>query len=158
MNRSDDMACLLGRLFIAALLLPAGLQKLMHFSKFAASVASKGLPFPKLWAMLDVAIEVLGPIALIIGLWPRWTALVLVVLTLVTTWTTYRFGTFTALFRQPQPVQLMKSLAVIAGLLFYFASGPGGVEPNEPAARLGRIGGALLAFSSGRHADHLPWC
>ena len=50
----------------------AGLQKLMHFSKFAASVASKGLPFPKLWAMLDVAIEVLGPIALIIGLWPRW--------------------------------------------------------------------------------------
>ena len=83
MNRSDDMACLLGRLFIAALLLPAGLQKLMHFSKFAASVASKGLPFPKLWAMLDVAIEVLGPIALIIGLWPRWTALVLVVLTVV---------------------------------------------------------------------------
>jgi hypothetical protein len=67
---------------------------------------------------------------------------------------------FTAIFRQPQPVQLMKSLAVIAGLLFYFASGPGawGVDPNEPAARLGRIGGALLAFSSGRHAGHLPRC
>ena len=106
MNRSDDTACLVGRLFIAALLLPAGLQKLMHFSKFAASVASKGLPFPKLWAMLDVAIEVLGPIALIIGLWPRWTALVLVVLTVVTTWATYRFGVFTALFRQPQPVHI----------------------------------------------------
>ena len=97
------MACLVGRLFIAALLLPAGLQKLMF-----------------------VAIEVLGPIALIIGLWPRWTALVLVALTVVTTWATYRFGVFTAIFRQPQPVQLMKSLAVIAGLLFYFASGPGG--------------------------------
>jgi putative oxidoreductase len=51
---------------------------------------------------------------------------VLVVLTVVTTWATYRFGVFTAIFRQPQPVQLMKSLAVIAGLLFYFASGPGG--------------------------------
>ena len=50
----------------------------------------------------------------------------LVVLTVVTTWATYRFGVFTAIFRQPQPVQLMKSLAVIAGLLFYFASGPGG--------------------------------
>src|SRR5215203_4882226 len=54
--------------------------------------------------------EVLGPIALIIGLWPRWTALVLVVLTVVTTWATYRFGVFTAIFRQPQPVQLLKSL------------------------------------------------
>ena len=50
----------------------------------------------------------------------------LVVLTVVTTWVTYRFGVFTAIFRQPQPVQLMKSFAVIAGLLFYFASGPGG--------------------------------
>jgi putative oxidoreductase len=133
-NRSDDMACLVGRLFIAALLLPAGLQKLMHFSKFAASVASKGLPFPKLWAMLDVAIEVLGPIALIIGLWPRWTALVLVVLTVVTTWATYRFGVFTAIFRQPQPVQLMKSLAVIAGLLFYFASGTWGLGGGSERA------------------------
>jgi len=119
------MACLLGRLFIAALLLPTGLQKLMNFSKFAASVASKGLPFPKVWAMLDVTVEVLGPIALIIGLWPRWTALVLVALMVVTTWTTYQFAMLTAPFRQPQPVQLMKSLAVIAGLLFYFASGPG---------------------------------
>src|SRR5215204_5317617 len=61
-----------------------------------------------------------------IGLWPRWTALVLVALTVATTWVTYRFGMFTAPFRQPQPVQLMKSLAVIAGLLFYFTSGPGG--------------------------------
>jgi putative oxidoreductase len=125
-NRSDNMACLLGRLFIAALLLPTGLQKLMNFSNFAASVASKGLPFPKVWAMLDVAVEVLGPIALIIGLWPRWTALVLVALMVVTTWTTYRFAILTGPFRQPQPVQLMKSLAVIAGLLFYFASGPEG--------------------------------
>src|SRR5829696_1277412 len=53
-------------------------------------------------------------------------ALVLVVLTVVTTWATYRFAMLTGPFRQPQPVQLMKSLAVIAGLLFYFASGPGG--------------------------------
>jgi putative oxidoreductase len=59
-NRSDNMACLLGRLFIAALLLPTGLQKLMNFSKFAASVASKGLPFPKVWAMFDVAVESSG--------------------------------------------------------------------------------------------------
>ena len=75
--------------------------------------------------MVDVAVEVLGPIALIIGLWPRWTALVLVALAIVTTWSTYRFGMFTALFRQPQQVQLLKSLAIISALLFYFASGPG---------------------------------
>src|SRR5829696_7192762 len=151
------MACLVGRLFIAALLLPAGLQKLMHFSKFAALVASKGLPFPKLWAMLDVAIEVLGPIALIIGLWPRWTALVLVVLTVVTTWATYRFGVFTAIFRASASAtdEEPRRNRGAPVLLHEWAWG---VESNEPAARLGRIGGALLACSSGRHGGHLPWC
>jgi putative oxidoreductase len=76
-------------------------------------------------AVLNVAVEVVGPIALIIGLWPLLTALALIALALVTTWTTYRFGIFGAVFKQPQPVVLMKNLAVIAGLLFYTVSGPG---------------------------------
>ena len=125
LDRSQDAALLFGRLVIAALLLPAGINKLLHFSKFSASLAAKGLPYPKVLAVLDVTIEVLGPIALIIGLWPIWTALALIALTLVTTWGTYRFGMFTAPFRQPPQAHVLKSLAVIAGLLFYTASGPG---------------------------------
>ncbi|HZA94393.1 MAG TPA: DoxX family protein [Gemmatimonadales bacterium] len=125
MNRSQDAALLLARLLVAALLLPGGINKLLNFSKFAASLAAKGVPYSKLVAMLNVAVEVVGPIALIIGLWPLLTALALIALTLVTTWTTYRFGVFGAVFKHPQPVVLMKNLAVIAGLLFYAVSGPG---------------------------------
>src|SRR3954468_522308 len=126
MTRSEDVALLFGRLLIAALLLPSGIEKLFGFSKFAASLAAKGLPYAKVLAALDVAIEVLGPIALIVGLWPRWVALVLIALTLVTTWTTCRTGLLGSAFRnaQHQP-QLLTSLAVVAGLAFYFASGPG---------------------------------
>src|SRR3954447_23931394 len=75
MTRSEDAALLFGRLLIAALLLPSGIERLLGFSKFAASLAAKGLPYAKVLAALDVSIEVLGPIALIIGLWPRWVAL-----------------------------------------------------------------------------------
>ena len=39
MTRSDDAALLLGRLLIAALLLPSGIEKLLGFSKFAASLS-----------------------------------------------------------------------------------------------------------------------
>jgi putative oxidoreductase len=124
LKRGDDAALLLGRMLVAALLLPAGIDKLLHFSRVVASFAARGLPYPKVWAGLDVAIEVLGPVALIVGLWPRWTALVLIALTLATTWTTYRLGLFSA-FRQPQQIGVLKSLAVIAGLLFYAVSGPG---------------------------------
>src|SRR5215204_7285928 len=74
-TRSDDAALLFGRLLIAALLLPGGIEKLLGFSKFAASLSAKGLPYAKVLAGIDVGIEVLGPIALIIGLWPRWVAL-----------------------------------------------------------------------------------
>jgi putative oxidoreductase len=108
------------------MLLPSGINKLLHFSKFAASLSGKGIPFAKIVAILNVAVEVVGPIALIIGLWPLLTALALLALTLLTTWTTYRFGIFGAVFKQPQPIHLMKNLAVIAGLLFYSVSGPGG--------------------------------
>jgi putative oxidoreductase len=125
LSRSEDAALLFGRLLVAALLLPSGIDKLLHFSKFAASLATKGVPYAKVVAVFDVAIEVIGPVALIIGLWPLWTALGLIALTLVTTWATYRFGMFGAVFRQPQPLHLIKNLAVIAGLLFYAVSGPG---------------------------------
>ena len=125
MSRSDDAALLFGRLLIAALLLPGGIEKLLGFSKFAASLSAKGFPYAKVLAGIDVGIEVLGPIALIIGLWPRWVALVLLAVTLVTTWTTYRLPVFGGAFQQLRQVQLMMSLAIIAGLAFYFASGPG---------------------------------
>ena len=79
LNRTEDVALLVARLLVAALLLPSGIDKLLHFSRFAASLAAKGVPYAKFVAALDVAVEVVGPVALIVGLWPMWTALVLVV-------------------------------------------------------------------------------
>src|SRR4051812_22995363 len=93
----------MARLLVAALLLPSGIDKLLHFSRFVGSLAAKGVPYAKVVAALDVAVEVVGPVALIVGLWPMWTALILIGFMAVTTWTTYRFGMFTAVFRQPQP-------------------------------------------------------
>ncbi len=87
--------------------------------------SAKGLPYPKVLAVLDVVIEVLGPLALIIGLWPRWTAVVLVALTIVTAWSAYRVPASGAAFQQIKQLKLMMSLAVTAGLLFYAVSGPG---------------------------------
>src|SRR5947207_8202843 len=78
MDRANDLMLLLGRLLMAALFLPSGITKLMGFSGFAASLATKGLPYPEAWAAAAVAIEVLGPIALILGFLPRWTALLLI--------------------------------------------------------------------------------
>ena len=111
---------------MAALFLPSGFHKLLAFSAYVASLKAKGLLFPVLWAVVMTAAEVLGPLALLVGVWPRWTALALVAFTAVTIWTAQRTSLAGAVFRPRQHGEFYRTLAIIGGLLFYFASGPGG--------------------------------
>jgi len=115
----------MGRVFVAALFLPHGFHKLMTFWSFAASLGAKGVPYANAVAVLAVVAEILGPLTLIIGLWPRWTALVLAVLTLVTISTTYRSG---AVFLPRRNVELYRHLAILGGLLFYVSERSRSVE------------------------------
>ena len=135
LSRGEDLALLMGRLFVAALFLPSGFHKLMTFSAYVASLKAKGLPFAVLWAGVLVAAEVLGPLALIIGAWPRWTALVLVAFTAVTLWFSHRTSFVGAVFRPRQNAEFYRTLAIMGGLLFYFASGPGAWSWRGGASR-----------------------
>jgi putative oxidoreductase len=126
LSRSEDCALFLGRLLVAALFLPSGYGKLMAFSAFAASLRAKGLPYPEVIVGVLVAAEFLGPLALLIGLWPRWTALALICLTGVSLWMVYGQSGLNMLLRPQQSVELFERLAIMGGLLFYFSSGPGG--------------------------------
>jgi putative oxidoreductase len=126
LNRGEDGALLLRRLFVVALFLPSGFGKLMAFSAFAASLAAKGVPYASLVAGLMVAAEFAGPLALIIGLWPRVTALVLVGFSVASLWLAYGSSMFSMVLRPGQNGELFERLAIMGGLLFYFASGPGG--------------------------------
>jgi putative oxidoreductase len=126
LSRSEDLALLLGRVFVAALFLPSGFNKLMAFSSFTSSLAAKGMPYPAVLAGIMVAAEFLGPLALLIGLWPRWTALALIGFTGVSLWMSYGQSGLNMLLRPQQSVELFERLAIVGGLLFYFSSGPGG--------------------------------
>ncbi len=126
LNRSEDCALFFGRLLVAALFLPSGLSKLTAFSTFASSLAAKGIPYPTVIAGIMVAAEFLGPLALLVGLWPRWTALALIGFTGASLWMAYGQSGLNMLLRPQQSVELFERLAIIGGLLFYFSSGPGG--------------------------------
>jgi len=125
LNRGEDIALLVGRLFVAALFLPSGFNKLLTFSSYAASLGAKGLPYPSAIAAVLVAAQVLGSLALIVGAWPRGTALALAAFTAVTLWMTHRSGILGAVVRPRQNGEFYRTLAIMGGLLFYFGSGPG---------------------------------
>src|SRR3954468_7473867 len=93
-SRANDMALLAARIAIAALFLPAGLGKLANLSGFTAMLAGKGVLYPDLFAMLGVAAEIIGPVALILGVAPRMTALLLAAFTVVATLISHSFWTF----------------------------------------------------------------
>jgi putative oxidoreductase len=124
-SRAEDAALLMGRLFVAALFLPSGINKLLAFSSFAASLGAKGLPYPTVVGALLVAAEVVGPLALIAGAWPRWTALALVAFAAATLWIGHRHSGLGVFMRPSRNVEFYRTVAIIGGLLFYFASGPG---------------------------------
>ena len=123
--RTNDMALLAARLSVAALFLPAGIGKLFNLSGFAASLAGKGVPFPDLLATLGVAAEIVGPVALVLGVVPRLTALLLIAFTVVATLISHSFWTFPAEAQSAQQTQFFKNVAIIGGLLAMFVAGPG---------------------------------
>jgi putative oxidoreductase len=125
LGRSQDGALLLGRLFVAALYLPSGFNHLTGFSGFATFLDLKGVPYPEIVAGALVAAEFLGPIALIIGLWPRVTVVALIGFAVATLWLTHGPSVLRPIMRPRQSVEFFEQLAIIGGLLFYFASGPG---------------------------------
>lgn len=61
LSRTDDLALLMGRVFVAALFMPHGFHKLMSFWSFAASLGAKGVPYSNAIAVLAVVAEILGP-------------------------------------------------------------------------------------------------
>lgn len=122
----DDLALLVGRLCMAALFLPVGVDKIGGVAGFAASLAAKGVPMPTLMTYLTILVEVGGGLLLILGLFPRVVAVVLIGFTAIATATSHVYW----LIPDPaaaaaQQIHFFKNAGLIGGLLFYFAAGAG---------------------------------
>ena len=127
MERVNDTFLLIGRLLMASLFLTAGIPKVLqgYGGGFAKYLGTLGVPYPEIVGVVAVAIEVLVPIALILGLWPRISALLLMAFVIAATVLAHRFWEFPEAQQQLQMNQFLKNIAIIGGLLFYYVSGPG---------------------------------
>lgn len=122
----DDLALLVGRLCMAALFLPVGIGKIGKIAGFAGSLATKGVPLPTLMAYLTIVVEVGGGLLLILGLVPRVAAVVLAGFVIIATATSHLFWLIPDPAAQAgQQIHFLKNVAILGGLLIYFAAGPG---------------------------------
>ena len=126
MERMNDSVLLVGRLLMASLFLSAGIPKVLDYGAgFAKYLAALGVPYPEYVGIVAMAVEVLVPIALVLGLWPRLAALLLIAFVLVATGLAHRFWEYPAAQQSLQMAMFFKNLAIIGGLLLYYTAGPG---------------------------------
>lgn len=116
---------LVGRLFLVALFLPAGLSKLSGFEGTVGYIQSVGLPWPAVAAAAALALEILGSVALLIGFQTRLVASVLAIFTLVASIFFHAFWAAVPEQAFVQQLLFFKNIGVIGGLLVLASSGAG---------------------------------
>lgn len=114
---------LIGRLLIAALFLVAGIGKLTAMAGTTAYFNKLGLPAPQVMVWLTIMVEIGGALLLILGWQTRRVAWVLAAFTVVATFLGH------PIWNDPSQLNhFLKNLAVIGGLLFVAAIGPGSLS------------------------------
>lgn len=116
---------LIGRLLLALLFLPAGINKVTGFAGTVGYIASAGLPLPTLGAIIALVVEIAGGLALIAGFGTRLAALVLAVFTLVASFFFHAYWAVPAAQQFVTQLLFMKNMAVVGGLLTLAAWGAG---------------------------------
>lgn len=116
---------LAARLLFVLLFLPAGLSKVTGFAGTAGYIASVGLPFASLGAVVAIVVEVIGGLALLVGFRTRIAAVVLAAFTLAASVFFHAYWSMPADQATVQQLLFNKNLAVVGGLLALAVSGAG---------------------------------
>ena len=125
MNALQAPLSLVGRLLLALLFIPAGFSKIGGFAGTVGYIASAGLPAPTLAAIVAIVVEVLGGVALVVGVGTRLAALALALFTVVAAFGFHAFWAVPADQQFMQQLLFYKNIAITGGLLVLAAFGAG---------------------------------
>ncbi|HJT61026.1 MAG TPA: DoxX family protein [Burkholderiales bacterium] len=125
MNHS---ALLVGRILLSLVFLVAGYRKLMAVAGSAGYFAKLGFPMPDVMVWVAIAIELGGGILLVLGWKARWAALLLALFTAIAAFAAHRFWEVDPAQYANQMNHFLKNLAIIGGMLFVAAVGPGALS------------------------------
>ena len=125
LNQLRNPLDLVGRVLIALLFLPAGIQKITGFAGTVGYAAGAGMPMPQVAVAIGLVIEIVGGLAILLGWQTRWAALILGFFTLVASFFFHNFWGVPAEAAGVQQLLFWKNIAVVGGLLGYAAHGVG---------------------------------
>src|SRR4029079_15451365 len=122
---------LVARILLSLVFLVAGVRKIMAIAGTAGYFAKLGMPMPEVMVYVAILFEVGGSILLIVGWKAREAAIALALFTLVATCFAHRFWQVDAAQYANQMNHFLKNLAIIGGMLFVWACGPGSLAVQK---------------------------
>ena len=106
-----------GRLLLGGLFVFGGVHHLFHISALTQAVAARGVPAPKFVLLAGTALQTIAGLALILGVYPFWAALSLVLFTLAASVLLVNFWDMQDAAREGAVRTWQSNLAIIGGLL-----------------------------------------
>jgi putative oxidoreductase len=134
-NTSNSLVPLCGRILMSAVFIMGGIGKITGFSFEESMVAAKHLPMPAVALGVALVIELVGGLAILTGLFTRWTASIVFLYMIPTTLLFHNFWAVQGADRIDTIIHFEKNLAIMGGLLLLAAFGPGALSIDSVRGR-----------------------
>lgn len=119
----QDFLLLAARVLVGLIFVQSGWGKLMNIKAFVATMPRRGLP--DFLGYVAPPVEFLGGLAVLLGVGTRYAALVLLLFTIVATFSSHRYWTVPEAQRVNQQTHFMKNVSMMGGILLLFITGAG---------------------------------
>ncbi|MGC2332989.1 MAG: DoxX family protein [Candidatus Acidiferrales bacterium] len=133
-NSSGGIVPLIGRILLSSVFIIAGIGKIGGFSMEEGFVASKHLPLPAVALAIAMIIELVGGLAILVGFYTRFTAWIVFLYLIPTTFIFHNFWTMQGADRLNTMLHFEKNIAIMGGLLLLAAFGAGGFSIDSARA------------------------
>jgi len=111
---------LIGRILLVLIFLQSGIGKIGNFEGVAKFMASNGMPYANFFLIGAILFELVGSIAVILGYFTRFGALLILIFLIPTTLIFH-----TNFADQVQMIMFMKNVSMFGGCLILLSQGPG---------------------------------
>jgi putative oxidoreductase len=126
MNPLTNFTALVARVLLAILFVLGGYNKLMGGTAgTVANMASHGIPFPEILVWGAIAVELVGGLMLMAGLFARWVALAIAAYTLALGLIFHAYWLAPAADMRIERIIFFNHLSIIGGMLAIVAFGAG---------------------------------
>jgi putative oxidoreductase len=123
--RARDEVVLVARVLLVVLFAVSGWGKLTNYAGTVAYMTQIGAPVPSVATLVAIPVELLGALAIALGVWTRPIALVLALFTLGTALIGHAFWTMEGADRYANATNFYKNLSIIAAFLLLYVTGAG---------------------------------